>query len=246
MPRRTSREAALTAIDAPGVPPRPEGCCGGHAFSDPGLLTQALTHRSAGTPHNERLEFLGDALLGAIIAAELHQRWPRADEGALTRARALLVREESLAERARELDLGSHLVMGPGERKTGGHRRDSILSDAFEALIAAIYLDAGFEACRQRVLPWFAAALDALPPPTQVGKDPKTRLQEWMQARQRPLPVYELLEDSGDDHARTFVAACSIAEPALRGEGEGSSRRAAEQAAAQAVLAQLEAGAAPA
>lgn len=226
----------MTAVDGAGPPAR----LGGYVFSDPGLLAQALTHRSAGTPHNERFEFLGDALLGAIIAAELYRRWPRADEGALTRARALLVREESLAERARELDLGKHLVMGPGERKTGGHRRDSILADAFEALIAAVHLDAGFEVCRQVVLGWFAAALDALPPPTQVGKDPKTRLQEWMQARQRPLPVYELLAESGDDHARIFVAACSTLDPPLRGEGEGSSRRAAEQAAAQVVLARLD------
>ncbi len=214
---------------------------GGHAFADPTLLAQALTHRSAGSPHNERLEFLGDALLGAIIAEELYRRWPRADEGALTRARALLVREESLAARARELAIGPRLVMGPGERKTGGHRRDSILADALEAIVAAIHLDAGFHACRATVLPWFSAALDALPPPGKVGKDPKTRLQEWMQARQRPLPVYELLQEHGDDHDRVFVAACSTSEPALSASGEGSSRRAAEQLAAEAILAALDA-----
>ena len=211
----------------------------GHAFRDEALLAQALTHRSAAAQHNERLEFLGDALVNLIVAQALFERWPKADEGALTRARAELVRESALATIARAKDLGSHLILGPGELKSGGHRRDSILADAIEAVVAAIHLDAGFEACRAVVLPWFDAAIAALPPPNRVGKDAKTRLQEWLQARQKPLPVYTLLSESGDEHAKLFHVACDITEPALRGEGSGGSRRAAEQVAAEAVLARL-------
>lgn len=209
-----------------------------HAFTHQGLLEQALTHRSAGAPHNERLEFLGDGIVNLMIAEALFMRWPKADEGALTRARAELVREASLANIARRLDLGSQLTMGPGEMKSGGHRRDSILADALEALVAAIYLDTGFEACRAVVLPWFEDALAALP----VGKpekDAKTRLQEWLQSKQRPLPLYELISESGDDHAKQFVARCTLSEPPLAAEGEGTSRRIAEQAAAAAVLEKL-------
>jgi len=212
----------------------------GHEFRDPALLAQALTHRSAGAPHNERLEFLGDALVGLIVAEALYARWPKADEGAMTRARAELVRESSLARIARGLDLGARITLGPGEMKSGGHRRDSILSDALEAVVAAIYLDAGFDACREVVLPWFEADIDGLPG-GGFGKDPKTRLQEWLQGRQRPLPVYELLSESGEEHARTFHVRCALVEPAIDAEGSGGSRRAAEQAAAAAVLAQLEA-----
>ena len=208
----------------------------GHAFANGDLLQQALTHRSAGSPHNERLEFLGDALVNQFVAEALYVHWPKADEGALTRARAELVRESALAGLARELKLGEHLVLGPGEMKTGGHRRDSILADALEALVAAIHLDAGFEACRAVVLPWFAPLIDALPPPNKVGKDAKTRLQEWLQARQRSLPVYALVEEGGDDHARIFRVSCTLAEPAVHTEGEGSSRRAAEQQAAEAAM----------
>jgi ribonuclease-3 len=210
----------------------------GHRFADPGLLEQALTHRSAGPRHNERLEFLGDGVVNLLVAEALFQRWPKADEGALTRARAELVREAALATIARGLDLGSRLILGPGEMKSGGHRRDSILADALEAVVAAIYLDAGFDACRAAVLPWFETALAALP----VGrpeKDAKTRLQEWLQGRQKPLPLYELVGESGDEHAKVFLARCSIAEPALSAEGEGSSRRNAEQAAAAALLESL-------
>lgn len=209
---------------------------GGHAFADAALLRQALTHRSAGSPHNERLEFLGDALVSQMVAEALYLHWPRADEGALTRARAELVRESALAGIARQMHLGEHLVLGPGEMKTGGHRRDSILSDALEAVVAAIHLDAGFEACRAAVLPWFAPLIAALPAPDKIGKDAKTRLQEWVQARQRSLPVYSLLEEGGDDHARTFKVSCMLDEPALTTEGEGGSRRAAEQQAADAAL----------
>ena len=211
----------------------------GHAFADQGLLAQALTHRSAGAPHNERLEFLGDSVVNLLVAEALFQRWPKADEGALTRARAELVREAALAVIARELQLGERLTMGPGEMKSGGHRRDSILADALEAVVAAVYLDAGFDGCRRVVLPWFEASLAALP----VGrpeKDAKTRLQEWLQGRQRPLPVYDLVSESGDDHAKVFLARCTTLDPPLTAEGEGTSRRNAEQVAAAALLDKLD------
>ena len=211
----------------------------GHPFRDQGLLKQALTHRSAGAPHNERLEFLGDSIVNMLIAEALFLRWPKADEGALTRARASLVCEGALALIARTLQLGERLTLGPGEMKSGGHRRDSILADTVEAVVAAIYLDAGFEACRAHVLPWFEASLSAVP----VGKpekDPKTRLQEWLQARQKPLPAYELVSESGDDHAKHFHVRCNVADPKVTTEGEGSSRRAAEQQAAEAALKDIE------
>lgn len=212
----------------------------GHAFADAALLARALTHRSAGSPHNERFEFLGDSLVNLFVAEALFRRWPKADEGMLTRARAELVRESALAGLARELELGALLRMGPGEMKTGGHRRDSILADALEAVVAAIYLDAGYEACRQAVLPWFDAMIAALPEPARLGKDAKTRLQEWLQARQKPLPAYALLAESGEDHAKTFRVSCRLEDPPREAEGEGGSRRAAEQAAAESVLATLE------
>ncbi|ALN90727.1 MULTISPECIES: ribonuclease III [Lysobacter] len=213
----------------------------GHGFANPALLQQALTHRSAGAPHNERLEFLGDALVNLFMAEALYQRWPQADEGALTRARAELVRESALAPIARALELGGRLTLGPGEMKSGGHRRDSILADALEAVVAAIYLDAGFETCRERVLPWFVQAMDALPPAHKVGKDAKTRLQEWLQGRQKPLPVYALLSESGEDHAKSFRVSCTLSQPPLTSEGEAGSRRAAEQLAAEEALRLLKA-----
>ena len=211
----------------------------GHPFRDPGLLRQALRHRSAGVPHNERMEFLGDALVNLIVAEALHQRWPKADEGALTRARASLVRESSLAVIARSLGLGDRLELGSGELKTGGHRRDSILADALEAVVAAIHLDAGYEACRECVLPWFEPMLDQLPI-GKVEKDAKTRLQEWLQARQAARPDYLLIDAIGEEHARTFRVSCRIVEPAIEATGQGSSMRSAEQAAASAVLEQME------
>jgi ribonuclease III len=210
--------------------------CGGHVFRDPALLERALTHRSAAAIHNERLEFLGDALVGMIVAEALYMRWPKAVEGELTRARAELVRESSLAMLARRLEFGQRIVLGPGEMKSGGHRRDSILADVLEAVVAAIYLDSGFEACRAAVLPWFADAIEALPPPHKLGKDAKTRLQEWLQGRQLPLPTYTLVAETGEDHAKVFHAECALSEPYVRREGEAPSRRAAEQLAAEAVL----------
>ena len=217
----------------------PRASFAGHHFADAALLRQAFTHRSAGSPHNERLEVLGDALLNLIVAEQLFARWPGADEGAMTRARAELVRESTLAAMARSLELGARLTLGPGEMKSGGHRRDSILADAVEALIAAVYLDAGFDACRVAVLGLFEPLLAALPPLHQVGKDAKTRLQEWLQARQLPLPVYALLDETGDDHDKTFHVACTLEAPPVAAEGEAGSRRAAEQRAAEAVLAML-------
>lgn len=211
----------------------------GHCFANPELLARALRHRSAGAPHNERLEFLGDALVNLIVAEALYAHWPKADEGALTRARASLVRESALAELARQLKLGDSLALGPGELKSGGHRRDSILADALEAVVAAIHLDAGFEACRSTVLPWFQPMVAALAP-GKVEKDAKTRLQEWLQARQLPRPNYVLLEAMGDEHARRFRVACRVESPALEAEAEAPSLRAAEQLAASQVLAHIE------
>jgi ribonuclease III len=211
----------------------------GHRFKDPGLLRQALRHRSAGAPNNERLEFLGDALVNLIVAEALHARWTRADEGELTRARASLVRESSLAAIARRHGLGDRIELGPGEMKSGGHRRDSILADALEAIVGAIHLDAGYETCRAAVLPWFEELIAALPV-GKVGKDPKTRLQEWLQARQWDRPVYTLVQAWGQDHARTFVVSCALAQPPVVAQAEGASLRAAEQAAAERVLAQLD------
>lgn len=213
----------------------------GHRFADAGLLEKALRHRSAGTPHNERLEFLGDSLVNLFVAEALYLRWPKADEGALTRARAELVRESSLASIARTLEIGVRLTLGPGEMKSGGHRRESILADALEAVVAAIYLDAGFTACRDAVLPWFQPAMDAMPAPDKVEKDAKTRLQEWLQGRQKPLPAYALTHEEGEEHARLFRVSCTLSHPEMVTEGEGSSRRAAEQLAAEAALSRIDA-----
>jgi ribonuclease-3 len=212
---------------------------GVHRFADAALLRQALTHRSAGSPHNERLEFLGDSLLNLVVAEQLFRRWPNADEGAMTRVRAELVRESTLARIARDLGVGERLTLGPGEMKSGGHRRDSILADALEAVVAACFLDAGFDACRALVLSWYAPMLDAMPAPHRLAKDAKTQLQEWLQGRQWPLPVYALLSERGDEHDRTFRVGCTLAQPPMAAEGEGSSRRAAEQRAAEAILERL-------
>lgn len=215
----------------------------GYRFSDESLLELALTHRSAGRPNNERLEFLGDALVNLAVAEMLFDARPRADEGELSRLRAQLVSEPALAERARGLNLGDHLKLGSGELKSGGFRRDSILADAFEALVAAIYRDGGYAVCRDWLRGIFAAPLATVGPPR---KDPKTRLQEWLQGRGLPLPHYELLAEHGEEHARSFDVACVIEQPhAARFEGSGGSRRAAEQAAAEAALESLDASAVP-
>lgn len=199
-----------------------------------------MSHRSAGQPHNERLEFLGDSLVGAIIAEWLHERLPKASEGHLTRLRAQLVRRESLAERARALKLGDHLRLGQGELRSGGFRRDSILADAFEALVAAIYLDAGWAACRDWLRERFAdVALDD-PPGRTV--DAKTRLQEWLQAAGRPLPTYEIVDTSGEAHTLRFTVRCQVEGEDRQSVGEAGSRKQAEQIAAQTMLELLESG----
>jgi ribonuclease-3 len=210
----------------------------GHDFADPALRQRALTHRSAGARNNERLEFLGDGLVNVIVAEALYLRHPAADEGWLTRARAQLVREASLAGIARELQLGDRLELGPGELKSGGYRRDSILADALEALIGAIHLDAGFETCRRIVLAWFASRLESLVT-TGTEKDAKTRLQEWLQGRALPLPEYVLVDTRGEEHDKVFDVLCRLASPAIEAVADGSSRRQAEQRAASRVLEQL-------
>ncbi len=210
-----------------------------YQFSDEALRARALSHRSVGADNNERLEFFGDALVNLVVAELLYERFPKADEGELTRLRARLVSEPALAAIARDLALGDELRLGPGELKSGGFRRDSILADAFEAVIAAIYLDGGWPPCREIVRgliePRLAQAAEA------DDKDAKTRLQEWLQARGQPLPVYTLLATSGADHAKVFDVECSLPGNELRGHGNGSSRRIAEQAAATEVLALLQA-----
>jgi ribonuclease-3 len=212
----------------------------GYSFAEPQLLQQALTHRSASSRNNERLEFLGDAILGCVIAEELYGRYPRAREGELSRLRATLVRRESLAEIAHGLELGSYLSLGSGERKSGGHRRDSILADALEALFGAIYLDTGFRATRGCILTLFAARLESLSG-AAVLKDAKTRLQEYLQALRKPLPEYTVTEISGEAHAQSFRVECAVRDVDVEpSQGEGSSRRQAEQDAADRMLARLE------
>ncbi len=211
----------------------------GHPFSDATLLEQALTHRSAGRCNNERLEFLGDALLNLIVAEFVFEQYPRASEGEMTRARASLVNGAALAELAREARIGEHLVLGPGELKTGGFRRDSILADTFEALVAAVYLDAGWETCRTLVRGLYSERV--LAAQGKVSKDAKTLLQELLQANSLPLPDYQLTASHGDDHDKVFEVDCHVEALALTSNGRGSSRRAAEQTAAAAVLEQARA-----
>lgn len=210
----------------------------GHAFSNPALLAQALTHRSAGQHNNERLEFLGDALVNLIVAELIYEQHPRADEGEMTRLRAALVNGTALAAIARDAELGDRLHLGPGELKSGGFRRDSILADAFEAVIAALYHDAGWSVCRDVVRRIFESRIA-----TGAGtpKDAKTRLQEHLQGRALPLPVYELVASVGDDHAKTFEVECRIETLGIHASGTGSTRRGAEQAAAERALAAVEA-----
>lgn len=211
----------------------------GHEFADHALLTMALTHRSAGSRNNERLEFLGDSIVNHIIADALYHRFPDAREGDMSRMRASLVKGDTLAELARELQLGEYLLLGPGERKSGGYRRSSILADTLEALAGAILLDAGFQRCRECVLGWFGTRLEQLAAGV-ADKDAKTRLQEYLQGRGNPLPEYELLDITGDDHEQVFSIACRLSKPQLLAEGSGRSRRKAEQAAALSALQRLE------
>jgi len=204
----------------------------GYRFSDPLLLRQALTHRSYGAPHNERLEFLGDGVLNFIIASLLYERFPVLPEGDLSRLRAHLVNQETLSQLARTLDLGQYLLLGEGELKSGGFRRPSILADAFEGILGAIYVDGGFEAAVdvvRRIYEPLLAELD----PKSLGKDPKTLLQEYLQGRRLSLPLYNVVSVSGEAHEQRFQVECVILELSIRAEGEGSSRRSAEQNAAR-------------
>jgi ribonuclease III len=206
-----------------------------YVFRDTALGELALSHRSIGARNNERLEFFGDALVNMFVAELIYERFPRADEGELTRLRARLVSEPGLADVARELELGDQLHLGPGELKSGGFRRDSILADAFEALVAAVYLDGGWETCRHVVRTLFEERVSRVS--ADAGKDPKTCLQEFLQARGYALPIYELAATSGADHAKTFEVDCVVAALDVRSPGRGGSRRAAEQAAAVDALA---------
>ena len=206
-----------------------------YQFEDARLLGLALTHKSHSKAHNERLEFLGDAVLGYVIAESLYADQPQLAEDALTLLRASLVRKETLADVAMDVGLGEFLSLGSGERKSGGRQRESILADALEAIIGAVNLDGGIEAARTLVLELFAARL-AQAGERGASKDPKTRLQELLQGRALALPVYEVVDTLGSQHQRTFTVSCRVADLDLTSTGHGSSRRAAEKNAAEAMI----------
>jgi ribonuclease-3 len=210
----------------------------GYTFKDQSLMTLALTHRSYAGRNNERLEFLGDAILNFVAGEALFERFPQAREGQLSRLRARLVKGETLALLARGFELGEYLRLGSGELKSGGFRRESILADALEALIGAIYLDSGMEAARERVLAWLANELEGLTL-VDTNKDPKTRLQEFLQSRACELPRYEVVDIQGEPHCRTFFVECEVTLLNDKTQGQGASRRIAEQVAAAAALVAL-------
>ncbi len=214
----------------------------GYGPLDPALFEAALTHRSASGHNNERLEFLGDAVLNLVAADRLYRRYPTASEGDLSRLRARVVSAEPLAGIAQELGLGDELQLGSGELKTGGFRRQSILADALEALIGAVYLDRGMDAARELVERLLESRIAAAPDPADL-KDPKTRLQEWLQARALPLPAYEVERVGGQPHEQHFVVRCEAAALGEPTTGTGSSRRRAEQDAAQELLRRIGDGA---
>ena len=206
-----------------------------HAFADPELFRQALTHRSYGTPNNERLEFVGDAVLNCVVALALFERFPAIPEGDLSRARAHLVNRDTLARVARRVGLAGAIRLGEGEIKSGGTGRASILADAMEAVFGAVFLDGGFAAARRTIETAYAEVLrDA--DPSVLGKDPKTRLQEWLQGRRLPVPEYAIVATTGEAHAQRFTVECRIPELAIVASGSGASRRAAEQDAASHAL----------
>ena len=207
----------------------------GYVFEQPGLCHAAVTHRSAGADHNERLEFLGDSMLNCAVARLLYEAHPEADEGALSRLRATLVSGETLAQIAADLGLGLHLRLGPGELKTGGFRRASILADALEAILGAIFLDSGFDAAAAAVARIIGPRLSDLPAADSL-KDPKTRLQEALQAHGLALPVYTLIAAAGDPHLQSFTVSCEVPVLGMSAVGEGGSRRRAEQLAAAKLL----------
>ncbi len=206
-----------------------------YRFADPQLLEKALTHRSRGAINYERLEFLGDSVLNLVISSRLFELKPDAQEGDLSRMRARLVRGESLTDIASGLGLGQQLKLGEGEMKSGGFRRASILADAFEALLGAIFLDSDYASCRHVILDLFDPLIEKLPGIEEL-KDAKTRLQEWLQGRGSPLPEYTLLREEGADHVKNFFVQCTITDDGSKVEASGSSRRRAEQAAAAKML----------
>ena len=210
----------------------------GLKFKQAGLIRQALTHRSAHAENNERLEFLGDSVLGFVIAERLYQKFSEADEGVLSRLRATLVNQTSLAAIARQLELGDYLILGSGELKSGGYRRDSILSDALEALIGALLIDQGMDATRLWILALFNDQIESLSM-RDWKKDPKTRLQESMQARGLELPLYTLKSVVGQPHDQSFVVECKVSLTEESSEGRGSSRKRAEQESAEKMLGKL-------
>lgn len=207
----------------------------GYTFNDQSILLQALTHRSAKGLHNERLEFLGDSILGFVIAEVLFEKFPEHDEGDLTRMRSSLVKGVTLAKLGRDFKLGEHLILGAGELKSGGHQRDSILEDAVEAIIGAVYLDSDQETCKALILAWFTHHLEIIKPGNEQ-KDPKTRLQEYLQGRKIALPEYEVIEVSGQSHNQQFTVRCITSVIDTEVISKGTSRRKAEQSAAQQVL----------
>ena len=211
----------------------------GYQFIDPDLLTLALSHRSVAAENNERLEFLGDSILGLVVTDFLYREFPQAREGDLSRMRSHIVRGESLAEVAKQLALGPDLLLGSGEMKSGGHRRDSILGDTVEALIGAVYLDRGIEAAREIVTAWFKSFFDS-PLQAQPVKDAKTALQEWLQHRNKPLPDYQLVSTGGEAHSRLFTVSCKIAAVEAAMTATASSRRRAEQMVAEQLLEEVE------
>lgn len=210
----------------------------GYQFQKEELLVRAITHRSAGAKHNERLEFLGDSILSMVIAEALFCRFPSVSEGDMSRMRATLVREKTLAELAREFELGEYLILGPGELKSGGFRRESILADAVEAIIGAIYMDCQMDDTRALLLTWYAERLEQIRPGVEQ-KDPKTRLQELLQGQRKPLPTYVVLKVKGEAHNQEFTVQCEVAGLPSEIVGIGSSRRKAEQSAAERALEQL-------
>jgi len=209
-----------------------------HVFANPRLLERALTHRSFSADHNERLEFLGDSVLGLSISGLLFEKLNQLPEGDLSRVRANLVKQETLFEIATRLDLARPLRLGEGEKRSGGHKRPSILADALEAVIGAVYLDAGFEAAAALVRRLYGG-VELSAEMSAMGKDPKTELQEWLQARKMKLPVYRVVATLGEAHKQTFDVECTVAETGTSERGIGASRRAGEQAAAAAMLQQL-------
>lgn len=211
----------------------------GHRFADAALLEQALTHRSFGSPHNERLEFLGDGVLDCAIAGELYARFPQLAEGELSRLRASLVREAALADVARALGLSEFLRLGEGEAASGGVARASILADALEAVYGAAFLDAGYAVARSVIRRTFGERLEGVQA-RAPAKDPKTRLQEYLQGRRLKLPQYEVVATRGAAHKQTFEVECAVGELGLAAKGSGTSRRAAEQQAAEALLGLVE------